>query len=68
IKFTDAVSRKFSFPWHICRSWKGMESIIQQAFRGIDVIGHHVQEGHYDLIGPDGEIVLPQLWETTVQP
>lgn len=25
-------------------------------------------EGHYDLIGPDGEIVLPQVWDKMVQP
>ena len=22
IKFRDAVGRKFSFPWHLCRTWK----------------------------------------------
>jgi hypothetical protein len=22
IKFKDAVGRKFSFPWHLCKSWK----------------------------------------------
>lgn len=68
IKFKDAVGRKFSFPWHICKTWKGMESLIKQAFAHIDVIGHHVHEGHYDLMGPDGEIILPQVWETMVKP
>jgi hypothetical protein len=50
IKFKDAVGRKFSFPWHICKSWKGMEELIKQAFLHIDVIGPHVHEGHYDLV------------------
>jgi hypothetical protein len=45
-----------------------MESLIQQAFLHIDVIGQHVHEGHYDLIGPDGEIILPQVWETMIKP
>ncbi|XPS98962.1 hypothetical protein M3J09_008149 [Ascochyta lentis] len=68
IKFKDAVGRKFSFPWHICKTWKGMEELIRQAFLHVDVIGPHVQQGHYDLIGPDGEIILPQFWEMMIQP
>ncbi|KAI1421219.1 hypothetical protein F5Y12DRAFT_40449 [Xylaria sp. FL1777] len=27
-----------------------------------------VQEGHYDLLGPDGSIILPQAWEQIIQP
>jgi hypothetical protein len=68
IKFKDAVGRKFSFPWHLCKTWKGMESLIKQAFLHVDVIGAHVQEGHYDLMGPDGEIILPQVWDTMIKP
>ncbi|KAK7542456.1 uncharacterized protein J3D65DRAFT_216508 [Phyllosticta citribraziliensis] len=68
IKFKDAVGRKFSFPWHLCKTWKGMDELIKQAFLHVDVIGQHVHEGHYDLVGPDGEIILPQVWETVVQP
>ncbi|PZD04300.1 TolA, Membrane protein colicin uptake [Pyrenophora tritici-repentis] len=68
IKFKDAVGRKFSFPWNLCNTWKGMEELIKQAFLHVDVIGPHVHEGHYDLVGPDGEIILPQVWETMIQP
>ncbi|KAF6827421.1 kinetoplast-associated protein kap [Colletotrichum plurivorum] len=68
IKFKDAVGRKFSFPFHICATWGGMEELIKQAFLHVDVIGPHVQEGHYDLIGPNGEIILPQVWEKVVEP
>ncbi|KAK5113922.1 hypothetical protein LTR85_010455 [Meristemomyces frigidus] len=68
IKFKDAVGRKFSFPFHLCKSWKGMESLIKQAFLHVDVIGDHVHQGHYDLTGPDGEIILPQVWDTMIQP
>lgn len=32
------------------------------------MLGQHVMEGHYDLIGPSGEIILPQLWETVIRP
>ncbi|KAK4561016.1 hypothetical protein LTR86_004971 [Recurvomyces mirabilis] len=68
IKFKDAVNRTFSFPWHLCKTWKGMETLIRQAFLHIDVLGEHVMQGHYDLQGPDGEIILPQVWETVVKP
>ncbi|KAI9777653.1 MAG: hypothetical protein M1816_004618 [Peltula sp. TS41687] len=68
IKFKDAVGRKFSFPFHLCQSWAGMEELIRQAFLHVDVIGPHVAEGHYDLIGPSGDIILPQVWETVVEP
>ena len=68
IRFKDAVGRKFTFPWHLCKTWKGMESLIKQAFLHVDLIGVHVQEGRYDLVGPDGEIILPQVWQTMVKP
>lgn len=45
-----------------------MEGLIQQAFIHVEVIGEHVQEGHYDLHGPDGQIILPQVWQQTVKP
>ena len=45
-----------------------MEELIRQAFLHVDVIGPHVAEGHYDLFGPHGEFILPQLWETTIEP
>jgi hypothetical protein len=47
---------------------QGMEELIKQAFVHVDVIGPHVLEGHYDLIGPNGEIILPQVWETMIEP
>lgn len=68
IKFKDAVGRKFSFPFNLCQTWGGMEELIKQAFLHVEVIGPHVQQGHYDLIGPNGEIILPQVWDTMIEP
>jgi len=45
-----------------------MEELIKQAFLHIDKVGPHVQEGHYDLLGPNGEIILPQVWESVIEP
>ncbi|KAL2010137.1 hypothetical protein VTN00DRAFT_5944 [Thermoascus crustaceus] len=46
----------------------GMEELIRQAFLHVEVIGPHVAEGHYDLVGPNGDIILPQVWETVIEP
>jgi hypothetical protein len=45
-----------------------MESLINNAFVHVDVIGPHVAQGHYDLIGPEDEIILPQVWELVIKP
>jgi hypothetical protein len=45
-----------------------MEELIRQAFIHVENIGPHVQDGHYDLLGPNGEIILPQVWDTVVEP
>lgn len=68
IRFKDAVGRNFLFPWAVCKTWKGMEGLIKQAFAHVDVLGDHVRAGHYDLTGPDNEHILPQVWESVVQP
>ncbi|KAF2746774.1 hypothetical protein M011DRAFT_403936, partial [Sporormia fimetaria CBS 119925] len=68
LKFTDAVGRKFVFPWAIVKTWSGMENLIRSAFQYIDVIGPHVQQGHYDLVSANNEYILPQVWEQTVKP
>ena len=45
-----------------------MEDLIKQAFMHVDQFSQHVADGHYDLIGPNGEIILPQVWETMIEP
>ena len=45
-----------------------MEELIRQAFLHVDVLGPRVAEGRYDLIGPNGEIILPQAWESMIEP
>ncbi|KAI0202597.1 hypothetical protein F4808DRAFT_458768 [Astrocystis sublimbata] len=68
VRFKDAVGRKFNFPFHICQKWQGIEELIKAAFVHVETIGPHVQAGHYDLLGPDGQIILPQLWERVIEP
>jgi len=33
-----------------------------------DPVARPLRDGHYDLLSPDGHIISPQVWETTVQP
>ncbi|KAG7005326.1 hypothetical protein G7Y79_00020g048540 [Physcia stellaris] len=68
LKFKDAIGRKFKFPFHLCNTWIGMQDLIRQAFLHVEIIGPHVAEGNYDLVGPQGDIILPQVWETVVEP
>ncbi|KAI9718335.1 MAG: hypothetical protein M1828_006737 [Chrysothrix sp. TS-e1954] len=66
ITFKDALGRRFQFPWRYCKTWKGMEDLICQAFVHVD-IEKYVQERQYDLVGPNG-IILPHVWDFTIQP
>ncbi|KAI1107128.1 hypothetical protein F4804DRAFT_298653 [Jackrogersella minutella] len=50
IRFKDAVGRKFLFPWEKANTWAGMSRLIRNCFLHVDIIGPHVNEGHYDLI------------------
>ena len=45
-----------------------MEGLINQAFAHIEHLAEHVVNGRYDLIGPDKEIIMPNYWESTVEP
>ena len=45
-----------------------MEGLINQAFAHIDNLAEHVMHGHYDLIGPDKEIIMPNYWDSTIEP
>ena len=45
-----------------------MEQLIHQAFMHVEGFSEQVQAGHYDLAGPDGEIILPGVWDVVVQP
>ncbi|KAK3368447.1 hypothetical protein B0H63DRAFT_76313 [Podospora didyma] len=68
IRLKDAVGRSFSFPFNLVKTWAGMEEMIRSAHVHIERIGSLVSDGHYDIIDPNGDIILPWLWERVVQP
>lgn len=45
-----------------------MEALIKRAFLLVDVLGPHVEEGHYDIVGPNNQIILPSVWEKVIEP
>lgn len=45
-----------------------MEELIKQMFIHVDILGPHVQAGHYDVLNSRGSIVLPSLWKLSVKP
>src|SRR3954462_13097378 len=47
---------------------QGMEARICLLFLHVDVIELHVAKGHYNLVGLNGEIILPRNWETMIEP
>ena len=45
-----------------------MRKLIEAAFRHVDMIGPHVLKGYFDLVGPGGTIILPEVWEDMIEP
>lgn len=45
-----------------------MQELINWAFHNVRELADPVQNGFYDLIGPDGEIILPSAWNKAVEP
>ncbi|OCL04161.1 hypothetical protein AOQ84DRAFT_391740 [Glonium stellatum] len=80
ITFIDDLNRRYSFPWSHCRTWKDMETLVDQVHsvelsRQSRTSPHedfskpkHAFGGHYDILGPTGNIILPFLWEHSIKP
>ncbi|KAI0516977.1 hypothetical protein F5B22DRAFT_605733 [Xylaria bambusicola] len=68
IHFKDAIGRKFAIPFSEGRTWQRMRELIEATFAHIDGLAAEVQAGHYDLVDPDGSIILPQTWDQIIQP
>ena len=45
-----------------------MKYLITEAFHHVADLGPDVADGHYDLVGPQNEIILPSIWEAVVKP
>jgi hypothetical protein len=45
-----------------------MEELIKKVFPPGEVYGHDIRQGYYDLVNSDGDTILPQIWESMVEP
>lgn len=45
-----------------------MQDVIRQAFGHAEEMGPQIEAGHYGLVGPNGDTILPQAWDATVKP
>ncbi|KAH8889095.1 hypothetical protein GQ53DRAFT_843159 [Thozetella sp. PMI_491] len=68
IYFKDAVGRKYEFAYQVCKEWQAMKDRITDVFLHVDVIGPHVRDGHYDLLGENGQIIPASEWSATIRP
>ncbi|KAI0187785.1 hypothetical protein F4808DRAFT_468407 [Astrocystis sublimbata] len=68
ITFKDCVGRTHELPFHMVQEWQDMKQFIKQMFLHVEIIGPHVQAGHYDIINPRGNFVLPQAWKYSIRP
>ncbi|KAK0616429.1 hypothetical protein B0T14DRAFT_435367, partial [Immersiella caudata] len=67
LKFSDEFGRKFSFPFNACRTWEQMQASVKRVFVGLQVIGPLVQDGLFDILDPNGDIVGPDDWDSIVR-
>ena len=50
------------------RHQQTMRSLITSSFLHTDALSPQIAQGSYDLLGPSGDIILPEVWESMVQP
>jgi len=45
-----------------------MEQKIKEALGQHDVLGLQILNGHYDVVGPTGSIIMPNCWRFIIEP
>jgi len=65
ITFINDAGRSYRLPFQSSQSWPQMEVQISDACRRPL---NNLRSHQYELVGPEGEIILPRTWELTIQP
>ncbi|KAK3386452.1 hypothetical protein B0H63DRAFT_467816 [Podospora didyma] len=68
VMFTNTQGRRYPIPFAACKTWADMSKLIRESFAHSSEETRGVIDGSYDLIGPNGEIILKTLWESLVKP
>ena len=45
-----------------------MENLIKRSFAHVESMNSKIFRGSYDILGPTGEIILPEIWDSVVKP
>ncbi|CZR67057.1 uncharacterized protein PAC_16956 [Phialocephala subalpina] len=65
---TDPQGKTHHIPYQLCSTWAAFDDIMKHTFRGSDMTGKAVQQGLYQLLDQHGTIILPQKWQSIIQP
>ncbi|KAK3899676.1 hypothetical protein C8A05DRAFT_36702, partial [Staphylotrichum tortipilum] len=65
---TDSSGKRFSFPFTLARTWAEFEDLLRQSFTRADSVPREVREGRFDLVDPDGSVIIPSVWDLSVRP
>ncbi|PSK43732.1 Tuberous sclerosis 1 [Elsinoe australis] len=69
VRLKDSVlERKFDFPWGLAKKWSDTLKLLEQAYESVPDLHRRILENRFELVGPDRQIILPSVWETTIQP
>ncbi|KAK3323324.1 hypothetical protein B0T19DRAFT_201514 [Cercophora scortea] len=69
IIFTNDRGQRYPVPYAFCQTWEEMEKLIRQSHAHVSEANKkNIIDRKYDLVGPAGEIILPELWAGLVQP
>ncbi|KAK4186784.1 hypothetical protein QBC35DRAFT_254503 [Podospora australis] len=74
IVFTNTLGRRFQIPFSSCKTWEDMSKLVRESYQddSDDVVDQgrydEIINGRYDLLSPDGQIILQSLWEKLVKP
>ncbi|PNS17872.1 Midasin [Sphaceloma murrayae] len=69
VRLKDSVlERKFDFPWTLAKKWNETLKLLEQAYESVPDLHRRILESRFELVGPDRQIILPSVWETTIQP
>ena len=47
---------------------QSMESLIRRSFSHVEFMNSKIVRGSYDILGPTGEIILPEIWDAVIKP
>ncbi|PMD37984.1 hypothetical protein L207DRAFT_555435 [Hyaloscypha variabilis F] len=60
--------KTWTFPWQFCCTWSGFHELLKQAIGDGPITLANIEKGNFDLLDPDDNIIIPQVWESLAKP